>query len=89
MQILQITHIAQRNEVVVWKEVNVMGETKEKARKPGRFKSLQAEFKKVVWPDKMTLAKQTTAVVIITVLIGVIITIADIFLKYGIDLLVR
>jgi len=66
-----------------------MGETKEKTKKPSKFKNLQAEFKKIVWPDKITLAKQTAAVVSITVLLGVVITIVDIFLKYGIDLLVK
>ncbi|MDL2295742.1 preprotein translocase subunit SecE [Lachnospiraceae bacterium OttesenSCG-928-E19] len=66
-----------------------MGETKEKKNKPSKFKSLQAEFKKIVWPDKMTLAKQSTAVISITVLLGVVITIADIVIKYGIDLLVK
>ena len=34
----------------------------EKAQKKNWFKGLQAEFKKVVWPDKNTLAKQTAAV---------------------------
>jgi len=66
-----------------------MGETKEKTKKPGKIKTLQAEFKKIVWPDKITLAKQTVAVVSITVLLGVVISIADVLLTYGIDLLVR
>lgn len=60
-----------------------------KAQKPSKFKSLQAEFKKIVWPDKITLAKQTAAVVSVTVFVGIVITIVDIFIKYGIDLLVR
>ena len=40
-----------------------MSDKKEKAQKKSWFKGLKAEFKKVVWPDKNTLAKQTTAVV--------------------------
>lgn len=66
-----------------------MGETKEKTKKPGKIKALQAEFKKIVWPDKITLAKQTAAVVSITVLIGIVITIVDVILTYGIDKLVQ
>ena len=35
-----------------------MSET-EKTQKKSWFKGLQAEFKKVIWPDKKTLARQT------------------------------
>ena len=42
-----------------------MGEksSKEKAQKKSWFKGLKAEFKKIIWPDKKTLAKETSAVV--------------------------
>ena len=38
-----------------------MGDKKEKARKKSFTKGLQAEFNKIIWPDKETLAKQTVA----------------------------
>ena len=66
-----------------------MSDKKEKAQKKSWFKGLKAEFKKVVWPDKNTLAKQTTAVVSVSVLLGTIITVIDTILKYGIDFLVK
>ncbi|MDD2978465.1 MAG: preprotein translocase subunit SecE [Hespellia sp.] len=66
-----------------------MGETKEKTQKKSWFKGLKAEFKKVIWPDKETLAKQTTAVVAASVFLGAVITVIDVILKYGIDLLVK
>lgn len=66
-----------------------MSENKEKAQKKSWFKGLKAEFKKVVWPDKNTLAKQTTAVVSVSVLLGALIAVIDAILKYGIDLLVK
>jgi preprotein translocase subunit SecE len=66
-----------------------MGEKTAKTQKKSWFKGLKAEFKKVVWPDKKTLAKQTTAVVSVSVLLGALISIIDAILKYGIDLLVR
>ncbi|MEF9945951.1 MAG: preprotein translocase subunit SecE [Lachnospiraceae bacterium] len=67
-----------------------MGEsTKTKAPKKSWFKGLKAEFNKVIWPDKNTLAKQTAAVVSVSVLLGAIITVVDIIVKYGVDLLVR
>ena len=66
-----------------------MGESKDKAQKTSFFKGLKAEFRKIIWPDKTTLAKQTAAVVSVSVILGIIITIIDILVKYGIDLLVR
>ena len=37
-----------------------MGEKIAKTQKKSWFKGLQAEFKKIIWPDKETLAKQTS-----------------------------
>ena len=61
----------------------------EKTQKKSWFKGLQAEFKKVIWPDKNALVRQTTAVVTVSVLLGAIISVIDAAMKYGIDLLVR
>lgn len=51
------------------------------------FKGLKAEFKKVIWPDKQTITKRTTAVVLISVLIGVVIKVADILINAAFGLL--
>ena len=61
----------------------------EKTQKKSWFKGLQAEFKKIIWPDKKTLAKQTTAVVAVSVVLGAVIAVIDAILRYGIDLLVK
>ena len=61
----------------------------QKTQKKSWFKGMKAEFKKVIWPDKVTLAKQTTAVVSVTVAVGVIIAIVDFLVQNGVDLLVR
>ena len=53
------------------------------------FKGLKAEFKKIIWPDKKSLAKQTTAVVAVSVLLGAVIAVIDASLRYGIDWLVK
>ena len=66
-----------------------MSENKDKAQKKSWFKGLKAEFKKVIWPYKNTVAKQTTAVVSVSVLLGALIAVIDAILKYGIDLLVK
>ena len=62
---------------------------KAKTQKRSWFKGLQAEFKKVIWPDRKTLARQTTAVIAVSVVLGAVIAVVDAILKYGIDLLVR
>ena len=61
---------------------------KQKTQKKSWFKGLHAEFKKVIWPDKKTLARQTTAVVAVSVVLGVIIAVIDALLSYGIKFLV-
>lgn len=60
-----------------------------KTQKKSWFKGLQAEFKKIFWPDKKTLAKQTTAVVAVSVVLGALISVIDAILRYGIDFLVK
>ena len=62
---------------------------KTQKQKKSWFKGLQAEFKKVIWPDKNALVRQTTAVVTVSVLLGAIISVIDAAMKYGIDLMVR
>ena len=52
-------------------------EKKQKAPKKNRWKGLQAEFKKVIWPDKQTLVKQTVAVVSITAVVLSLIHISE------------
>lgn len=63
--------------------------TVEKAKKKHWFKGLKAEFKKIIWPDKKTLVKQTVAVITCSVLLGAIIAVVDALIQYGIDFLVR
>ena len=58
-------------------------------QKKSWFKGLKAEYKKVIWTDRQTLAKQTAAVVSVSVVLGVIIAIVDFIVQYGVDLLVR
>ena len=48
-----------------------------KPSKPKFFHGVKAEFKKIIWPDKPTLVKQTVAVVCITAVLGVIIAVID------------
>ena len=63
--------------------------TVEKQKKKSWFKGLKAEFKKIIWPDKKTLVKETVAVIVCSVLLGGIIAIVDALIQYGIDFIVR
>ena len=66
-----------------------MSENTEKVKKTNWFKGLKAEFKKIIWPDKKTLAKQTVAVIVCSLALGAIISVVDTLLQNGIDLIVR
>ena len=66
-----------------------MSEAAEKAPKKSWFKGLKAEFKKIIWPDKKSLTKQTIAVVATSVALGIVIKILDTILAYGIDALIK
>ena len=66
-----------------------MAEKKEKAKKTSWFKGLKAEFEKIIWPHKKTLAKQTVAVTACSIVLGAIIAVVDVIVKYGIDFLVK
>ena len=63
--------------------------SQEKTEKKSWFKGLSREFHKIIWPDKMTLAKQTAAVVSVSVALGVIIAVIDFVVQHGVDLLVN
>ena len=49
-----------------------MGETEklDKAPKESWFTGLSAEFKKIIWPEKQSLVRQTTAVIAVSVVLA-------------------
>jgi len=62
-----------------------MGESakSEKAPKKSWFKGLKAEFKKIIWPDKESVAKQTVAVIVVSVILCVVIALLDAVIGLG------
>lgn len=60
-----------------------MAEKEEK--KPSFFKGLKAEFNKIAWPTKDTVKKETTAVVLSTAALGIIIALIDWAIKWGVS----
>ena len=63
--------------------------TVEKQKKKSWFKGLKAEFKNIIWPNKKTLVKETVAVIVCSVLLGGIIAVVDVLIKYGVDFVTR
>ena len=62
--------------------------TTEKAPKKSWWKGLKAEFKKIIWPDKESLVKQSATVVVITIILGTVIALMDAVIKYGVDFII-
>ena len=68
-----------------------MGEVtkKDKTQEKGWFDGVRAEFRKIIWPNKKDLTKQTTAVVVVSVILGVLIAGMDVIIQYGVDFLIK
>lgn len=67
-----------------------MGDTvKDKTNKKDWFKGLKAEFKNINWPDQKTLTKETVAVLIVSVLLGLTITVLDFIIRFGLEFIVK
>ena len=67
-----------------------MGETssnKKQSKLGSFFNGLSAEFKKVIWPDKTTLLKQTVTVTVASVVLGLLIALIDTIVQYGVNFL--
>lgn len=62
--------------------------TTDKVPKKSWFKGLKSEFKKIIWPDKESLAKQSVAVGIVTIILGIIIALVDMLIKAGINVII-
>ena len=54
-------------------------------KKTGFFKGVKAEYKKISWPDKDTLIKETVAVVITSTILAALIALFDTGIQYGIN----
>ncbi len=64
-------------------------EKPQKGSKKSWFEGLKSEFKKIIWPDRKSLAKQTGAVVAVSIVLGVMIAVLDFIFQYGVDILVN
>ncbi len=64
-----------------------MGDSAEKQSKPKFFQGVKAEFKKISWPDRQSTLKQSVAVVVISIVVGVLIAVLDYIFQYGVNFL--
>ena len=60
----------------------------EAKKKTSKWKTLKAEFKKIIWPDKKTTGKQTVAVITLSICIGLIVCLLDMVIKYLVGFIV-
>ncbi len=63
----------------------------EKAKTPKKnyWKGLKAEFRKIVWPERETVTKQTAVVLAVSLSLGVLIGVLDMIFKFGINLIIH
>lgn len=66
-----------------------MADKAEKGSVKSWFNGLKAEFKKIIWPNRESLVKQTGAVVAVSIVLGILIAIMDFIFQYGVDILVN
>ena len=63
-------------------------EEKSNTLKRSWFQELKGEFRKITWLDKNSLARQSVAVVISTVVLGCIIAMVDWLIQVGLNFIV-
>lgn len=66
-----------------------MSDAKVKKQKLSWFKGLKAEFNRIIWPDQKSLTKETIAVLVVSVFLGLIISLVDFIVRFGIGFLIK
>ena len=61
----------------------------EDKNKTSFFKGVQTEFKKITWPTRPQLFKETVAVTVVTLLLAAIIKLVDMVMQTGIAILIK
>ena len=76
---------SENKEEVMQDEPKKTAKTATASKKKSRLQGLKAEFRRIIWPDKETITKETTAVVVSPVILGIIIALLDLLIKTGLD----
>ena len=61
---------SENKEEVMQDEPKKTAKTATASKKKSRLQGLKAEFRRIIWPDKETITKGTTSVVVSTVIFG-------------------
>ena len=59
------------------------------AKKQSFFKGVSNEFKKIIWPTKETLTRETIAVIFFSIVLGLIIALLDWVFQLGLGLIIK
>lgn len=60
-----------------------------KEQKISFIKGLKAEYKKIIWPNRELVAKQTATVVVCSLVLGIIIASLDFAFKTGLSFVIK
>ena len=66
-----------------------MSEKAQKKNTSGWFKELEREFKKIIWPDRTSLIRQSVAVIASAVSLGFLIALLDAIIKFGFGFIIK
>ena len=55
----------------------------------GFFKGLKTEFNKIIFPNRQAVIKETTATIVVGLLIGVVIAVLDLIMKTGLGFILK
>ncbi len=66
-----------------------MADKKEKTGITGWWDGVKSEFDKIIWPTTDTITKQSVAVILSTIVLGLIIVFFDMIITHGVDFIVN
>ena len=59
--------------------------TAESVAKAGLSQEVKSEFKKIIWPSKESLTKESVAVIVTTIVLGGVVALLDLGIQYLIN----
>lgn len=53
------------------------------------FKGLKTEYNKIIFPTRQDIIKETTATIVVSLLVGALISVLDLIMKTGLGFIIR
>ena len=53
------------------------------------FKGLKSEYNKIIFPTRQDIIKETTATIVVSLLVGALIAVLDLIMKTGLGFIIR